>query len=302
MKFYTDKLKDKIGNINFVLCLDSGCLNYEQMWVTTSLRGMIHATLKCKVLEEGVHSGKGSGIIPDSFRVARKILSKLEDEDTGKIKSDKFYVPIPEERVIQAEGLSEIIGDEIYKEFPMVKGIKPTSDDIKELILNRTWRPQLTVTGASDLPECSIAGNVLRPQTSLKLSLRLPPSLDAIKALDDLKEILTKDPPYQAKVEAIMGSPNSGWDSPKLADWLSNSMENASKTFFKKPVGYLGEGGSIPFIYMLGRMFPDAQFCVTGVLGPLSNAHGPNEFLHIEFTKKLTCCVALILADHQKSK
>lgn len=272
------------------------------MWVTTSLRGMIHATLKCKVLEEGVHSGKGSGIIPDSFRVARTILSRLEDEETGKIKSDKFYSEIPQERVIQAENLSKIIGDEVYKEFPMVKGLKPTSEDIKELILNRSWRPQLTITGASDLPDCPIAGNVLRPQTSLKLSLRLPPSLDAPQALEDLKEILTKDPPYNAKVEAITGVPNSGWNAPKLADWLSESLENASKKFYNKPCAFLGEGGSIPFIYMLGKMFPESQFVVTGVLGPQSNAHGPNEFLHIDFTKKLTCCVSLILADHQKSK
>jgi acetylornithine deacetylase/succinyl-diaminopimelate desuccinylase-like protein len=142
------------------------------------------------------------------------------------------------------------------------------------------------------------AGNVLLPFSTAKLSLRLPPTADAEKARAALRAALEKSPPYDAEVVFDTPRGDNGWNAPTLAPWLEASLNKASLAAFGKPVAFQGEGGSIPFMAMLGRSFPKTQFVVTGVLGPHSNAHGPNEFLHIAFAKKLSGCIAQILADH----
>lgn len=300
LPFYVEKLASRIGSPNLVVCLDSGCGNYEQLWVTTSLRGIMVAEMKVSLISEGVHSGSGSGVVADSFRVARILLERLEDPATGKIICDDFHVTIPEDRIEQARACAAALGESVVKSYPLREGVIPICDDPAELLLNKTWRPTLTVTG-SNLPPMGMAGNVLRPETELKLSIRVPPGVDVGKAEEALKELLTKDVPYGAKVEVTCGHSGNGWSAPPVAEWLETTLQNASKTFFDgKPCIYTGEGGSIPFIGMLGVMFPQAQFCITGLLGPHSNAHGPNEFLHILKGKRLTCAVTSVLADHAK--
>ncbi len=295
---YIDLLSDRIGRPSLVICLDSGCGNYEQLWCTTSLRGLVGGNLTVQILTEGVHSGDASGIVPSSFRIVRNLLSRLEDDKTGSILPDAFYVEIPKKRVEQAALAAEVLGKAAYHKFPFQNGAKPASDDARELILNRTWRPALSVIGADGLPSLKNAGNVLRPLTAVKLSLRLPPTCDAKMTARALTEILEKDPPHGANVTFEPDWSASGWHAPQLAPWLEESLDRASRTYFGKPTIYMGEGSSIPFMGMLGERFPEAQFLVTGVLGPQSNAHGPNEFLHIPTAKRLTCCVANVLADH----
>ena len=295
---YIDHLAGRIGTPSLVVCLDSGCGNYDQLWCTTSLRGLVLGTLEVSLLTEGVHSGDGSGVVAESFRVARALIDRLEDQHTGAIRPLDLYVEIPRGRIAQAATVAEVLGDEVWDKFPMQGGAKPVTSDITELVLNRTWRPALAVTGADGWPAIADAGNVLRPQTALKLSLRVPPTTDAPKALDRVKEILEADPPYGAKVRFETGGANGGWDSPALAPWLETSLDAASRRHFGKPPVFMGEGGSIPFMGMLGQKFPEAQFFITGVLGPGSNAHGPNEFLHVPMAKKLTLCVSSVLADH----
>ena len=295
---YVDHLAERIGKPSLVVCLDSGCGNYDQLWCTTSLRGMAGGNFTVKVLSEGVHSGDASGIVPSSFRIIRELLSRLEDETTGKIKADGLFVEIPQERLEQAAKVADVLGNEVYDKFPFLPDMQPMADDLVELVLNRTWRPALSVTGADGLPPLESAGNVLRPQTSLKLSLRLPPTLDGKRGGEILKELLLRDPPYGAQVELELEKASSGWNAPALSPWLSNAIEAASQAAFGKPAMYMGEGGTIPFMGMLGEKFPGAQFMITGVLGPHSNAHGPNEFLHIPMGKKVTACVAKVIADH----
>ena len=295
---YIDLLSDRIGRPSLVICLDSGCGNYEQLWCTTSLRGLVGGNLTVQILTEGVHSGDASGIVPSSFRIVRNLLSRLEDDKTGRILPDAFYVEIPKKRVEQTALAAEVLGKAAYHKFPFQNGAKPASDDARELILNRTWRPVLSIIGADGLPSLKNAGNVLRPLTAVKLSLRLPPTCDAKMAARALTEILEKDPPHGANVTFEPDWSASGWHAPQLAPWLEESLDRASRTYFGKPAIYMGEGSSIPFMGMLGERFPEAQFLVTGVLGPQSNAHGPNEFLHIPTAKRLTCCVANVLADH----
>lgn len=302
LPYYIDALMDRIGSPSLVICLDSGCGNYEQLWVTTSLRGLANGTLSVSTLTEGVHSGAASGIVPSTFRVMRQLLSRLEDENTGEILPRDFYVNIPEERLRQAKAASQVLGTSVYSEYPFQPGASPVTTEVYEALLNRTWRPQLAITGAGGLPSLDKSGNVLRPLTAVKISLRLPPTADANVATTALKQLFEKDPPYGAKVTFASEQCASGWNAPPLESWLETSLKSASREFFGKEACYMGEGGTIPFMAMLGEKFPRAQFMITGVLGPRSNAHGPNEFLDIQTGKRLTCCVARVLADHVKAK
>jgi len=298
LPYYVDHLAARLGNPSLVVCLDSGCGNYDQLWLTTSLRGMTAGTLEVRVLNEGVHSGDASGVVPSSFRIMRQLLSRLEDADTGTVRLPELYAQVPAERVAQARHAASALGNALYTKFPFVSGMSPAGDDLAELVLNRTWRPQLAVIGIDGLPSPGDAGNVLLPYTRVQLSLRLPPTLDAEGAAVALRTLLEKDPPYGAYVGFDLGSTATGWHAPAVAPWLEQSLARASQITFGAPPAYMGEGGTIPFMAMLGEKFPQAQFVVTGVLGPHSNAHGPNEFLHIPTGQRVTAVIAQVLADH----
>ena len=295
---YVDHLAPRIGKPSLVVCLDSGCGNYDQLWCTTSLRGLAGGNLTVKVLSEGVHSGDASGVVPSSFRLLRQLLSRLEDEATGQIRIEGLYVDIPAERIEQAGRVAGVLAEEVFSKFPFLDGMSPMSGDPAELVLNRTWRPALSVTGVDGMPALESAGNVLRPHTAVKLSLRLPPTLDGKRAGELLQDVLLSDPPNGAHVELELEKASSGWNAPAQSPWLTEAIESASQAAFGKPAMYMGEGGSIPFMGMLGEKFPGAQFMITGVLGPHSNAHGPNEFLHIPMGKRVTQCVSHVIADH----
>jgi len=299
LPYYVDHLAPVLGRPSLVVCLDSGCGNYEQLWLTTSLRGVFSGTLTVRVLEEGVHSGDASGVVPSSFRLLRRLLSRLEDETNGAILPAELHVQVPAERIAQARLAAAALGREIYAKFPFAGTTRPMAEDLVELVLNRTWRPQLAVTGIEGLPAIDSAGNVLLPYTSAKLSLRLPPTLDAAEAGAVVSALLAKAPPDGAEVSFVAKDAATGWNAPKLAPWLERSLARASEAAFGRPPAYMGEGGSIPFMAMLGAKFPDAQFVVTGVLGPHSNAHGPNEFLHLPTAKRISAVIAQVLADHQ---
>ncbi len=298
LPFYIDALAERIGEPSLVVCLDSGCGNYEQLWSTTSLRGIVTGDLSVELLREGVHSGDAGGIVADGFRVLRRLLSRIEDEDTGRMPAE-LEVAIPAERVEQARVAARELGDAVFAKFPFLEGARPTHDDRAELVLDRTWRPALAVTGAEGLPPLADAGNVNRPRTAVKLSVRVPPTLDVRRASARLRELLEADPPYGARVRFRPEQGGQGWDAPPLAPWLAETADAASRGVFGKPCVYMGEGGSIPFMGMLGERFPEAQFLITGVLGPGSNAHGPNEFLHLPYAARVTACVAQVLAGHR---
>lgn len=300
LPFYIQALEDRIGKPSLVICLDSGCGNYEQLWVTTSLRGMVTGNLQVEVLKQGIHSGLGSGIVPSCFLVLRQLLSRIENESNGEIILSDLHVDIPDERKQQAKITAKVLGKHIYDEYPFANGTQPISTDLAELLLNRTWRPALSVIGADGLPKSDDAGSVTLPKVSLNLSMRLPPTCDPDKAADALKTALESNPPFGAKVTFEPGKKSSGWNAPGEAEWLVEAAQQASKHYYGKEAVYMGEGGTIPFMGMLGKKFPEAQFLITGVLGPQSNAHGPNEFLHIPFAKNLTCCVAEVIAKHFK--
>ena len=298
LPFYVDHLIDRIGKPSLVVCLDSGCGDYERLWLTTSLRGIAAGTLSVHVLTEGVHSGDASGIVPSSFRILRGLLSRLEDEGTGEISLPELYVQIPPQRIEQAREAARILGREVYGKFPFAGATRPMVDDTGQMVLNRTWRPQLAIVGMDGYPAPGDAGNVLLPYSTAKLSLRTPPTLDARKAVQAMKERLEAEPPYGAEVVFEGREGQSGWHAPPLVPWLEAAVAQASERAFGKPPAYMGDGGTIPFMGMLGEKFPHTQFVITGVLGPHSNAHGPNEFLHIPTGKRVTMAVAHLIEAH----
>ncbi|EGR34265.1 hypothetical protein IMG5_018610 [Ichthyophthirius multifiliis] len=293
---YLEKLRHRLGEISVVFCLDSGALNYEQFWTTSSLRGAVMLTLNVKVLEEGVHSGDASGVVPSSFRILRILLDRIEDSKTGEMHED-LQVNIPVYNYSQAVKVSETMPDSIINKFPFVQGMQPTTKNALNAYINKTWKSQLSITGADYLPQAQSAGNVLRPQTSIKLSIRLPPTKDPEQAKETLVKLLTENPPYGAQVTCTNVVGMGGWKCPKIEGYLEDSIQSASQAFYGKEALSLAEGGSIPLMGLLLGLFPKSQFIITGVLGPNSNAHGPNEFLHIPFTKKLICCMSKILSD-----
>ena len=296
---YIDYLQDRIGTPSLVICLDSGCGNYDQLWCTTSLRGIVAGNLEVRVLDEGVHSGDASGIVPSSFRILRQLLDRIDDSTTGTILLDALQVAIPSQRLRQAEVVAQVLGDAVHDKFPWRGDMRPAATGT-EAVLNRSWRPALSVIGMEGLPALQDAGNVLRPMTTIKLSLRIPPMVDAEVASQALKSALEHDPPSGADVRFVAEKGAAGWNAPPLEAWLEEACESASNTHFGKGAVWMGEGGTIPFMGMLGEKFPQAQFMVTGVLGPASNAHGPNEFLHIPCAKRLTACVAHVLDAHYR--
>lgn len=301
---YVDALRPRLGDVGLVICLDSGAGNYDQLWLTTSLRGLAGGVLKVQILTEGVHSGDASGLVPSSFRIMRQVLDRLEDSATGRLLPASFHCEVPAERLAQAQATAKILGEEVYKRFPWahadcggsVQTALPTTTDPVQALINRTWTPTLSVTGAEGFPAMQDAGNVLRPYTAFKLSLRLPPLVDAADAVQQLKTLLEDNAPYQAKVTFEPNGAATGWNAPSTAPWFEQALNAASLAHFGAPVGYIGQGGTIPLMNMLSQGFPSAQMMVCGVLGPRSNAHGPNEFLHVPYAKRLTAAVAEVMA------
>ncbi|ADX48641.1 peptidase M20 [Paracidovorax avenae ATCC 19860] len=302
---YIDLLRPRLGDVTLVICLDSGAGNYDQLWLTTSLRGMVSGTLKVQILTEGVHSGDASGLVPSSFRIMRQVLDRLEDSATGRLLPASFHCEVPPDRLAQARATAAILGDEVTKRFPWAHYdcggsttfALPTTTDPVQALINRTWTPTLSVTGAEGLPALQDAGNVLRPYTAFKLSLRLPPVVDAAESVQKLKALLEDNAPYQARVTFEPGSAASGWNAPAITPWFEKALNAASQAHFGAPCGYIGQGGTIPLMNMLSQGFPTAQMMVCGVLGPKSNAHGPNEFLHVPYAKKLTAAVAQVVVS-----
>jgi acetylornithine deacetylase/succinyl-diaminopimelate desuccinylase-like protein len=301
---YVEALRPRLGDVGLVVCLDSGAGNYDQLWLTTSLRGMAGGVLKVEILTEGVHSGDASGLVPSSFRILRHVLDRLEDSATGRLLPASFHCEVPVARMEQARATADILGDELYKRFPWAhydcggatQFALPTTTDPLEALLARTWRPTLSVTGVDGFPAMKDAGAVLRPYTAFKLSLRLPPLVEAAGAVQELKKLLEDNAPYNARVTFEGGGGATGWNAPESETWFEEALNAASLAHYGAPCGHIGQGGTIPLMNLLSQGFPTAQMMVCGVLGPKSNAHGPNEFLHVPYARKLTAAVAEVIA------
>ena len=298
---YLEHLGDRLGEVALVVCLDSGGPDYDRLWLTTSLRGLISLDVTARVLESGQHSGLAGGVVPSSFRVLRRLIERLEDSATGELLLPELNVEIPANRIAEARATAEATPGALAATFPLHGSTRPMSDDELELILNNSWRPAFSVVGAAGMPEPADAGNVLRPFTTLSLSVRLPPTVDAKAALEAIQKALTTDVPHDATIEFSRVDIASGWNAPELAPWLREALDSASEQVFGNPWRTVGLGGSIPFMGLLAERYPAAQFVITGALGSDSNAHVPDEWLHVPQAIRVTEAVAHILDAQARS-
>ncbi len=296
LKYYLESLKDHIRTPDLVVCLDSGCGDYERFWITTSLRGSIVGELEATILTRNIHSGT-SGMVASSFRIIRQLMDRIENSKTGELLIQELYGPIPKKRLEQIQKTAEFLDKSILSSLPLVEGALPTSLDPFELIISSTWKPALSCTGAEGFPPMDKAANVIRESTKLLLSIRTPPGVDTRPAVEKIKTILEEAPPYGAKVKFNVQKHAKGWDMPDMGNELETKISEAASLCFGDTPCFTGEGGSIPFMTLLCEKFPLARFLVTGVLGPESNAHGPNEFLHIPYVKKLTQALSFIIGN-----
>ena len=297
---HLEQLGDRLTGTDLVIALDSWCWSYDRLWVTTSLRGLLGVELTVEVLTEGVHSGMAGGVVPSSFRILRRLLDRVEDSATGRVLVDALHVDIPEDRLRQ---IGDVVGDlgDLVATYPFAEGVEALGATTADRLRARSWEPALEIIAAEGLPSLQDGGNVLRPQTTAGLSFRLPPSCDAATAARAVEEILRADPPHGARVTATATTAEGGWAAPPLAPWLGEAVGAASRAAFGADPRYVGEGGTIPFMGILGHSLPaGTQFVITGVLGPGSNAHGPNEFLHIPTGEKVTEAVAHLLDSHAR--
>ncbi|QGK71847.1 M20/M25/M40 family metallo-hydrolase [Allosaccharopolyspora coralli] len=299
MAAYLEHLADRLGSVSLVVCLDAGGGDYERLWLTTSLRGQVQVNVTVSVLDSGQHSGMASGIVPSSFRVLRTLLDRVEDSATGEIRLPDFTVDIPQNRVDELRAAVKSVPGLVRDMVELPDGMRPVSDDELELALNNMWRPTLSVIGAAGLPEPENAGNVLRPSTTLSLSLRLPPTADPAAASEAIRRALSTDVPYGATVTfGPQKDAAAGWNAPDTAPWLGRALDDASDDVFGESWRTLGMGGSIPLMGLLHDAYPDAQFVVTGALGPGSNAHVPDESLDLDYAAKVTTAIAYVLNAH----
>ena len=289
---------DRFGDPSLVICLDSGCGNYDQVWGTTSLRGLVSGTLQVEVATEGVHSGIAGGIVPSPARILRLLLDRLEDPATGALRPPELSVAVPPARRAQAEAAAAVLGADVHRFFPLLEGVQPERSDPTALLLRNAWEPTLTLTAQEGLPPPAKGGNVLLPGLKVAYSLRIPPTLPVAEAAAAVRRVLEADPPHGARVRVTAGG-QPGWEAPPMAPWLEQALAAGSREFFGREACFFGVGGSIPFMHLMGERFPAAQFLITGVLGPHANAHGPNEFLHVPYAKRLTCALVRVVAAHR---
>ena len=300
---YVAHLRQRIGTPDLVICLDAECGDYDRLWLTASLRGMLPGVLRAKILTEGQHSGAAGGIVPCSFRLLRQAIERVENGATGEY-HDLLRVALPPQVREQALAAAEILGATVFERFPWHSrprsSAAPTGGAATEryarALLANAWEPSLAVVGLEGAPALGDAGNTLRPETAAKLVFRLPPTLDADAAATAVKAVIEAEQPAGGSIEFTVDTPQTGWCAPPAEPWLAAACEEASREAFGASAAAMGMGGTIPFMKMLGDAYPGVQFLVTGVLGPLSNAHGPNEFLHIATGKRLTACVARVIA------
>ena len=296
---HLEDLGGRIGEPSLVVCLDSGCATYDRFWVTSSLRGMLIATVKVEVMRSGVHSGSAGGVVPSSFRILRQLVSRVEDEATGAMRLPQLQAGIPADRLAEIEAVAAELGEAAGGSFPVVDGLALAGATPAEQLANRTWRGSLAVTGMDGVPATADAGNVLRPSTTARLAIRLPPTCDSAVAEEAVRRALTTDVPSAAKV-SVETTRADGWNAPPMAGWLAGAVPAASIATFGREHRFIGEGGTIPFVGDLSRRFPEAQFLATGVLGPDSNAHGPDESLHLPTARAVTGVVAHVLDAHAR--
>lgn len=210
---------------------------------------------------------------------------------------EELRVEVPSHVREEAKFMANLSGDVIWKKYKTHEGMTAIShENLEELYLNNVWRASLSITGQEGLPDLSVAGNVVRPSTSVRLSCRLGPTQDPAKMTDIIEKKLTTDVPHGAKVTVRRGGFGTGWCRKEYQEWLDKALKDAGAEFYDgKEAATYGMGGSIPFLAELEKMYPTCQIVALGLIGPQTNAHAADEAMNLPYAKKLTCSVSHIL-------
>jgi len=297
---YLDLLSEELGSPDMIVVMDSGGPDYDHIWMTEALRGLVSGTLSVKVSHEGIHSGNSGGTIPSSFRIQRILLDRIEDSSSGKVLIPEMHIEIDQEIRQKAKSLAEVVGNSIWEQFPTVDTLESIADSTEDMILAMNWEPTLSIIGADGMPPVRVAGNVLRTNTDLKLSFRIPPGVDSEKAIEKAKQILESDPPFGSEVSFTPDSCADGFRAPSMEGKVRDAIEKASLSVTGLQPLATWTGGTIPFMAMMQGKYPDAMFLCTGPSGPGNNAHGPDEKMHIPSAKKLTVVLSATIAAISK--
>ena len=276
-------------------------MDYTRLWLTSSLRGIVLCDLTIECGKINYHSGIAGGIVPETFRILRALLDRVDDVKTGLV-CPEFQVEPPEWKVKEAKDIAANYGAKLYSDFDFNEGVQPMhKEDFEALYMENTWRPNVSITGAEGLPPMSAAGNVVRSKTKVRISMRQSPGADARKMKEVLLQKLTTDVPYNAKITIEGDHTGNGWLMKELDPSMKKIVDEAAAAFYDgKPVGSYGIGGAIPFLNELETKFPSTSILAMGVLGPGTNAHAPNEMLPLDYTRRLTCALAHMAGDVSK--
>ncbi len=237
--------------------------------------------------------------MPSSFRILRELLDRVENARTGEVLLRGLHAEIPVSHLAAAGVVAKDLGDPAGSELPLLEGLQLMGRDGADRLVRRTWEPSLSVIGMDGIPAPHDAANVVRPSTTAVIGVRLPPTVDSAAGARGLVRALTSNPPCGATVTATEIHAD-GWVAPPLQPWLRDALYASSIKVFGKEPSFTGEGGSIPFLASLGRRFEAVQFLATGVLGPGSNAHGPDESLHLPTAARLCDVVADVVEHHAR--
>jgi acetylornithine deacetylase/succinyl-diaminopimelate desuccinylase-like protein len=291
---YLDRYRELLGEPALVVCLDAFVPDHQRLWVTVSMRGILVGDLQVSLLEEGAHSGIAGGVAASSFRVLRELLDRVEDARSGAVLLPEFNTEVPQEyqEVLarQAEVTAAPAG-----QLRLLPGVIPVHEGTLAQLTAQCWEPSVGYVGVDGAPPVREAGSVLRPSTTLRLSVRLPPGADPKAAAAALSRTLTSAPPYAAQVEFRLVAAESGWASRPPAA-VQALLDTASRQGFGRNAGLCGGAATIPFLGMFSARYPDAVIVPAGVLGPGSNPHGPDERLDLTAARNLSVALASMFA------
>ena len=301
LKYYFDKLIPILGdNVVAFIPLDSGCPDYDRLWMANSLRGIVDIDVNIQTLDQESHYGpEASGIIAENLFLMRKIYDGLVDSTNGEFKLEEFKIAedkIPAIVMEQMQKEIEIVGDNFIKNIPLYEGVSPLKTDVKELMINNRWKPSCFILGIDNCPKTEDRGFGVSSGINVRMSIRIPPTVDKNKAIEALKKALSDNIYFGAQVKLGYLDYGEGVLLANMSNKVKNILNKASLEFFGNESVFTGVGGSIPFIGYFQSKYPNTDIICTGIVGSDSHEHGPNENLNIEACKKMVCVLCYFLS------
>lgn len=288
-----------LGQPDLIVCLDTFVPDTSRLWHSTSMRGIVVADLSVAVAREGLHSGLVGGVVPSSFRLLRALLDRIENSSTGACLLPSLHADVPAGHCDALRRQAERSRPPASG-LPLLPGVRPLSGDPLAQLLAQSWEPSVAYVGMDGMPATGAAGSVLRASTTVRLSIRLPPTVRAIDAVAALRATLEADPPAGATVRLDVHGAEDGW-STTVPEGLGVLLDEAGVAGYGARAAECGGGATIPPLGILARRFPEAAIVPLGLVTPSCNPHGPDEHIDLDSAERLTIALATLLASHAPS-